>query len=322
MDILTDVINRVRLSGTVLFHYELGQPWNLALPQVPDAVFHYLRRGSATVAFQEGRTLRMVDGDFVLLPGGEPHVLRSGRRTKSLTLLDLDRQPAHLGVVRHGGEREPVSTLICGYFTMARPLRNNVLKLLPPVLHLRPEHDWFETILQRMVAESAVQRPGQCAVLARITEVLFVEVLRSWVRTLGPGEGGWLGAIADPQIGKALQLIHEQPERPWTLSELGRSAGLGRSAFAARFAKLVGQPVHRYLVARRMDEAAIMLESGDDAIARIASRVGYATTTAFSKVFHQHYGFTPGLYRARHGTGGASQESRQLPDAEPARFNK
>lgn len=156
-----------------------------------------------------------------------------------------------------------------------------------------------------MVSESAVQRPGQLAVLSRITEVLFVEVLRSWIKSLGPGEGGWLGAIADPHIGKALQLVHERPERPWTLSELGRHAGLGRSAFSARFARLVGQPVHRYLVARRMDEAALMLESSDDAIVRIATRVGYETTTAFSKVFRQHYGFSPGRYRARRGTGGA-----------------
>jgi AraC-like DNA-binding protein len=154
-----------------------------------------------------------------------------------------------------------------------------------------------------MVAEAAFQRPGQVAVLSRMTEVLFVEVLRSWIKSLGPGEGGWLGAIADRHIGKALQLIHEQPEHPWTLGALARHVGLGRSAFAARFTRLVGQPVYRYLVARRMDEAALMLESSDDAIARIATRVGYETTTAFSKAFKQHYSFSPGRYRARSGTG-------------------
>jgi Cupin len=101
-----------------------------------------------------------------------------------------------------------------------------------------------------MVGESAVQHPGQQAVLSRITEVLFVEVLRSWIGSLGPGEGGWLGAMADPHIGRALQPIHELPDRPWTLRELGRHAGFGRSAFSARFTRLVGQPVRRYLVAR------------------------------------------------------------------------
>jgi AraC-like DNA-binding protein len=297
VDILTDVLDRVRLSGTLLFHYELGRPWSVALPRFPDAVFHYLSRGSAIVTLEDGPTLQMADGDFVLVARGEPHVLCSGRRTKPVPLLDLDRRPAHLGVVRHGGDQEPFSTMICGYFSLSRPSRNSVLELLPPVLHLRPEHDWLETILQRMVGESAVQRPGQQAVLSRITEVLFVEVLRSWIGSLGPGEGGWLGAMADPHIGRALQLIHERPERPWTVRELGRYAGLGRSAFSARFTRLVGQPVYRYLVARRMDEAALLLASSDDAIARIAARVGYETTTAFSKAFHQHYGFSPSRYR-------------------------
>jgi AraC-like DNA-binding protein len=306
MDILTDVLNRVRLNGTLLFHYELGHPWRLALPQFPDAVFHYLWKGSASVALEKGRTVRMAAGDFVLVARGEPHVVWSGRRTKTFSLLDLDQRPAHLGVVRHGGAQEPVSTMICGYFSLSRPSENSVLELLPPILHLRPDHDWLETILQRMVGESAIQRPGQEAVLSRITEVLFVEVLRSWIKSLGPGDGGWLGAIADPHIGKALQLIHERPGQPWTLPELGRRAGLGRAAFAARFTRLVGQPVHRYLVARRMDEAALMLESSNDAIARIATRVGYETTTAFSKMFRLHHGLSPGRYRARKGTAAVS----------------
>jgi AraC-like DNA-binding protein len=270
MDTLTEVLHRVRLTGTLLFHYEFGRPFNVELPQFPDAVFHYLRKGSATIELREGPKLRMADGDFVVITDGSPHVVRSGK-AKPLLLLDLDRQPAHLGVVRHGGEQGPVSTLICGYFTLTGPARSNFLELLPQVLHFRPDHDWLEMILQRMVTESAIQHPGQCAVLARLTEVLFVEVLRSWTKSLGPGEGGWIGAIADPHIGKALQLIHEQPGRPWTLRELGRSAGLGRSAFAARFKKLVGQSVYRYLVARRMDEAALMLETSNDTIARIAS---------------------------------------------------
>jgi AraC-like DNA-binding protein len=299
MDILSDVLNRVRLSGTLLFHYELGRPWNIELPQCQDAVFHYLRSGSASVVLQEGRTLQLTDGDFILIARGEPHILRSGRRTKSLSLVDLDRHPAHVGVVRHGGDRGPISTLICGYFSLKQPARNNVLQLLPPILHLRPENDWLETILQRIVTESAVGHPGQCAIMARMTEVLFVEVLRAWMKSLVAGEGGWLAALADPPIGKALQLIHNEPWRPWSIRELGRCSGLSRSAFAARFTKLVGQPMHRYLVSRRMEDAALMLETGNEAISRIAIRVGYATTAAFSKVFQKHYGTSPGRYRAR-----------------------
>jgi len=300
MDILAEVLDRVRLGGTLLFHYELGCPWNLALPAFPDAVFHYLSRGSATLTLRQGQKVRMTEGDFVLVTRGEPHNIYSDRKTKPFPLLELDRLPAHLGVVRHGGGATPFSTMICGHFTLSRPSRSSLLELLPPILLLKPavDHDWLETILQRMVSESALERPGQSAVLSRMTEMLFVEVLRSWIKSLRPGEGGWLGAMADRHIGRALQLIHERPDRPWTLRDLGRRVGLGRTAFSARFTKLVGQPMHRYLIAHRMEVAASLLESSDEAIAQIATRVGYETAAAFSKLFHRHQGLSPGRYRA------------------------
>jgi AraC-like DNA-binding protein len=319
MDILAQVLDRVRLGGSLLFHYELGHPWSLALPAFPYAVFHYLSRGSATLALEQGRKLRMTEGDFVVITRGEPHVIYSDRRTKPFPILDLDRAPAHLGAVRHGGSAEPFSRMICGHFTLSRRSRGSVLELLPPVLLLKPtaDGDWLEAILQRMVSESALERPGQRVALSRMTEVLFVEVLRSWIKSLGPGEGGWLGAMADPHIGRALQLIHERPDRPWTLRDLGHRVGLGRSAFSARFTKLVGQSMHRYLIERRMAEAAFLLESSDDGIARIATRVGYETAAAFSKLFHRHNGLSPGRYRAARRSGGGRRH-RHVLEAEVA----
>jgi AraC-like DNA-binding protein len=310
MDMLAEVFDRVRLGGTLLFHYELGHPWSLALPACPDAVFHYLSRGSATVALEQGQKLRMNGGDFVVVTRGESHVIYSDRRTKPFPIRDLDRPPARLGVVRHGGGASPFSTMICGHFTLSQPLRGRVLELLPPLLLLKPktDDDWLDAILQRMVSESAVERPGQRVALSRMTEVLFVEVLRCWIKSLRPGEGGWLGAMADPHIGPALQLIHEQPDQSWTLHDLGRRVGLGRSAFSARFTELVGQSMRRYLIARRMAEAAFLLESSDEGIARIASRVGYETAAAFSKLFQRHHGLSPGRYRTtRRSEGGRSQ---------------
>lgn len=300
MDILAEVLDRVRLGGTLLFHFELGHPWSLRLAQRPYAMFHYLSRGSATLALEEGREFRMTEGDLVVVTRGEPHVIYSDRQTTPVPVTDLARPPAHPGVVRHGGGEQPSSTMICGNFTVARPSRGSVLELLPPVLRLKPTEDggWLETILKRMVSESALERPGQGVALSRLTEVLFVEVLRSWIKSLGPGEGGWLGAMGDPHIGPALRLIHERPDRPWTLGDLGQSVGLGRSTFSARFTKLVGQPMYRYLIARRMAEGALLLETSDEGIAQIATRVGYETATAFSKVFHRHHGLSPGRYRA------------------------
>lgn len=167
--------------------------------------------------------------------------------------------------------------------------------------------DWLEALLKRMVTECELGLPGQMAALSRMTEMLFVEVLRSWTRSLRPGEGGWLGALRDPHIGKALQLIHERPDQPWTLRELGQRVGLGRSAFAGRFTTLVGQPMNRYLIAHRMEEAASLIESSDDGIAEIAARVGYETTSAFSKLFRRYHGTSPGRFRTAGRTTSHSQ---------------
>ena len=162
------------------------------------------------------------------------------------------------------------------------------------------------------MSESATERPGQRVALSRLTEVLFVEVLRSWIASLSPGQGGWLGAISDPHIGPALKLIHENPERPWTLSDLGQRVGLGRSVFSARFTKLVGQSMHRYVIERRMAEAAFLLETSDESIAQIANRVGYETAAAFSKLFHRRNGQSPGRYRAAHRADGGRAQSDGL----------
>ena len=314
MDVLAQVLDRVRLGGTLLFHFELGHPWNLELPERPYALFHYLSRGSATLALEEGRDLDLSEGDFVVVTRGEPHTIYSDRQAEPLSILDIDRPSARLGVVRHGGGAQPVSTMICGNFTVSRPSYGALLELLPPVLLLKPTADggWLEATLQRMVSELAVERPGQAVALSRLTEVLFVEVLRSWIKTVSPGEGGWLGAMADPHIGPALRLMHEHLDRPWSLHDLGRRVGLGRSAFSARFTKLVGQPMHRYLIAHRMMEAAFLLEASDEPIARIASRVGYETAAAFSKLFRRHHGLTPGRYRAARRSRDGRREEEVL----------
>jgi AraC-like DNA-binding protein len=300
MDMLAEMLDRVRLGGTLLSHFELGHPWNLALPARPYPLFNYLSRGSATLALEDGQKLRITEGDFVVITRGEPHVIYSDRRAKPLAILNFDSPAERLGVFRHGGGARPLSTLLCGNFTVSRPLCSDLLELLPPVLLLKPtaERDWLGLILQRMVTESAVELPGQRGALLRLTEVLLVEVLRSWIASLRPGEGGWLGASLDPHIGPALKLIHKQPDWPWTLRDLGHRVGLSRSAFSARFTQLVGRSLRRYLIARRMAEAAFLLESSDDGIARIASRVGYETVAAFSKLFHRSHGQSPGRYRA------------------------
>jgi AraC-like DNA-binding protein len=310
MDILTQVLDRVRLGGTLLFHFELGHPWHLELPARPYALFHYLSQGSATLALEQGEEIQMTEGDFVVVTRGQYHVFYSDRRAEPLRIMEIHRSSPRLEFIRHGSRAKPLSTMLCGNFRVSRPMFGSVLELLPPVLLLKPTADrgWLEAILRRMISESALARPGQGVALSRLTEVLFVEVLRSWIASLSPGQGGWIGALSDPHIGPALKLIHESPERPWSLSDLGQRVGLGRSVFSARFTRLVGQSMHRYVIERRMAEAAFLLETSDEPIARIASRVGYETAAAFSKLFHRHHGSSPGRYRAARRLDGSHKQ--------------
>ena len=122
MDILAHVLDRVRLGGTLLFHFELGHPWRLELPERPYALFHYLSQGSATLALGQEQEIQMTEGDFVVITRGEPHVFFSDRRAKPLRIIDIDRSSSRLGVVRHGSRTKPLSAMICGNFTVSRPL--------------------------------------------------------------------------------------------------------------------------------------------------------------------------------------------------------
>src|SRR5271168_4184054 len=148
MDVLAEVLDRVRLGGTLLFRFELGHPWSLALPARPYALFHYVCRGSATLVLEQGRKFDMTKGDFVVVTRGEPHLIYSDRRTKPLPIVDLDRSPGHLTSVRHGDSAQPHSKMICGNFTISRPSNGSVLELLPPVLLLKPtaDRDWLGLI--------------------------------------------------------------------------------------------------------------------------------------------------------------------------------
>ena len=153
MDILAQVLDRVRLGGTLLFHFELGHPWHLELPARPYALFHYLSQGSATFALGQEQEIQMTEGDFVVITRGEPHVFYSDRRAKPLRIVDIDRSSPRLRFVRHGILAKPLSAMLCGNFTVSRPTFGSVLELLPPVLSLKPTADggWLEAILRRMM---------------------------------------------------------------------------------------------------------------------------------------------------------------------------
>jgi AraC-like DNA-binding protein len=203
-------------------------------------------------------------------------------------------------VIRHGGGGAETQ-LICGSFQFENAAESPLLSLLPSLIHIRGNgseaEDWLASTLQLLAFEARQARPGAKTVISRLTEIIFVQAVRAWMENQPAGQRGWLGALRDPQIGTALELIHHAPERPWSVATLAREVAMSRSPFAARFTALVGEPPLAYLTHWRMHRAARLLRSDSLSVGEVAERVGYESAAAFSKAFKRCFGQAPGAYR-------------------------
>jgi AraC-like DNA-binding protein len=208
--------------------------------------------------------------------------------------------PAGCALVEHGGGGT-VSQFICGSFLFENAAGSPLLALLPPLIHVRRSEsepaEWLASTLQLLAYEARQTRPGAKAVISLLTEIIFVQAVRAWMEDQPAGEGGWLRALRDPQIGAALELIHRAPERSWSVAALAREVAMSRSPFAARFTALVGEPPLAYLTRWRMHRAARLLQSDHLTVSEIAELVGYESAAAFSKAFKRRFGVPPGAHR-------------------------
>jgi AraC-like DNA-binding protein len=201
-------------------------------------------------------------------------------------------------VLKHGGGG-PETDLICGAFDFRRPYGTTLLGSLPEWLHIRASEtaEWVESTIRLLSAETRRADEGTGAVIARLTEILFVQAVRAWLRGRPDAATGWLGALREPAIGRALQLIHQMPERAWTVASLAAEVGMSRSPFASRFTALVGTSPLAYLARWRMHVAADLLEGSTMSMSEIAERVGYASEAAFGRGFKKEFGVSPGAFR-------------------------
>lgn len=202
--------------------------------------------------------------------------------------------------MRGGGEGAE-TRLVCGSFRFERRDAHPLLELLPPLIHLRPAEapaaEWLEATLRFLAWETREAKPGTETIVSRLTDVVFVQVLRAWIEALPEGRGGWLGALRDRQVGAALALVHRAPERDFTNASLAAAVGMSRSRFAARFSALVGEPPLAYVSRWRLETAAGLLRDGALSLGEVAERVGYDSEAAFSKAFRRRFGSPPGAYR-------------------------
>ena len=307
MDVLSNVLALLRTKGTLYGRLELSSPFGFEFTGGP-GICLIVSRGSCFLA-ASGRDypVPLVAGDFVLLPEPQSYSLRSRldlpvRHIRTVTTLEAFRQ-SHLIAAGGGGS---LTSIIAGGFTFDTPESRWLVKHLPPVLHLSSTRDgtpeWFQATLQFVAMELANNLPGTAAVVDRLAEVLFIQALRLLVQPPYQDERpNWLRALAHPQIAKSMQLMHEAPERSWTVSELASSVSMSRSGFAKQFRELVGTPPSSYLTQWRLVRAANMICS--DVLttsSAVASAVGYESDSAFGKVFRRFMGVSPGRYRQDH----------------------
>ena len=334
MDVLSDVLRTVRLSGSVFFTAEFSSPWAIESPNadllagivLPAAehisLFHIVLEGGCLIDCDGFDGVTLEGGDVVMFPHGQCHTMRSGPQAQTTSLARVLRRP-HADAVPEvscggGGER---ARFICGYLNCTQRFAP-LFDALPAVLLVRRRADyrvvealggcehrsigvpdecsrWLDTTLRFAVNEARAARPGNAAMLARLTELMFVEIVREYMQLLTSRERGWLAALKDPTVGRALRLLHENPMRPWTVDALAHEVATSRSALAQRFTRLVGASPMRYLSGWRMHLAKQMLRDRTDNIQSIAERIGYDSEPAFNRAFKRATGRPPAAWRKR-----------------------
>ena len=307
MDVLTDVLYSLRLKGSLYCRSELSAPWALPFLKHEAAVFHVVERGECWLKLDdEPAPLRLSSGDVVLLPLGTAHQVGDAPTSPPFPPVYMDYDAYRECQRWHPNHPGPATVLLCGTFHFEHNECHPLLTLLPKLIHIPGEQgravEALDATLKLMSREAESSRPGAQLMLRRLADVLFVQVIRDWVEQQSDCAAGWLGALRDQQIGAALSAIHQQPARAWTVATLASEVAMSRSAFAARFMTLVGEPPLQYLTRWRMNVAARLLSEAELHMSEVASRVGYESAVTFSKAFKRQVGIAPGAYRrgARH----------------------
>jgi AraC-like DNA-binding protein len=310
-DPLGEALHVVRMDGGFYCRSELTAPWGLTLHPMPGFLwFHVVTAGRALLEVGGAEGLWLHAGDVALVPHGDGHGLRSEPGVPAPGVLELDREhPSECyEILRHGGGGSP-TVLICGAVSFDHPAARSLVGMLPPRIHVEASDGsratWMQGVFRLIAAEAREFRPGGEAVITRLSDVLVIQAIRAWIEASPSARTGWLGALQDPQIGRALTLIHRDPARAWTVATLATELAMSRSAFAARFTELVGEPVMHYVTRWRMHVAQHALETEGATVAQLADRLGYRSEAAFARAFKRVVGMPPGAVRR----GGATAQA-------------
>ena len=316
MDAFSEILSGVKLNGAVFFSAEFSAPWGYSTPptnvmvatHAPGAehlvLYHLVIEGGAFIELMDGRSMALSAGDIVIFPHGDPHHMTSGKEATgpfpnygiATKIKSRDLSPLRAG---GGGE---ISRFVCGYMTCDPHLSRPILNGLPPVFKVNIRTDrsgqWLENSILHLVEEAASGRIGSDAMLAKLSEAMFVDTLRRYVASLPEQQTGWLTGARDPVVGKSLGLLHSRMAHPWTIADLAEQVGISRSALVDRFTRYLSEPPMAYLTRWRLQVAARSLEKTSRGVAEIAAEVGYESEAAFNRAFKREFGQPPGRYRS------------------------
>ncbi|MCX7154868.1 MAG: AraC family transcriptional regulator [Rhodocyclales bacterium] len=313
-DLLSDLLGSMRLSGMVMFRADFREPWAVITPDSTQLArvlpfrtehiipFHVIAAGGCWLEMPGGEPVWLREGDAVLLPYGDGHRL-GGRQTATAVHVGqlLPRLVAsELQVVRHGGEGDAAS-IICGFLQCDELLFRPFLRHLPALLHVspgdNPDDNWLAGTIRHTAREASAPMAGSRSMLPRLTELMFVEILRKHIQQLSADEVGWFAAFNDPVVGAALKFLHGAPLHDWSVAELARRVGASRTVLAERFKYFLDQPPMHYLAGWRLRLAAQELKTTDLPLKTIAEHSGYESEAAFGRAFKRQFGAAPGDWR-------------------------
>lgn len=313
-DLLSDLLGSMHLSGAVFLRTEFLEPWSILTPDACQLArmlslrsertipFHIVAQGDCRLDMEGSEPVWLNEGDAVLLPYGTAHTLSGHKPVTTVPVGTLVPPPPwdDILTLRHGGVGT-VTRLVCGFLQCDDLLFHPILRHLPSLIHVRPTVEpvdaWLAATIRHTAYEVSHSYPGARCMLPRLTELLFVEILRKHMQGLSEDEVGWFSALQDPVAGSALRFLHAAPLAPWDVDSLARRVGVSRSVLSAHFRHLLGQPPMQYLTHWRLLLAAQALKTSNQPLKRIADLSGYESEAAFSRAFKRQFSLPPAEWR-------------------------
>ncbi len=302
-DPLGETLHLLRLTGTLYCRSELTAPWGIDLPAFDDCMmFHIVTAGHCWLDLEGEEPRLLQQGSLALVPHGNGHCLRSSPQEEAVPLFDIpvDKVSDRYEIMRHGGTGE-LTQLTCCVVRFDHVAGQQLIKLLPKVLQVNSwaedEDSWLQSTLRFIAREAREPKPGGETVITHLADILIIQAIRSWIDSASDADLGWLAALRDNQIGRAIAAIHREPEKNWSVASLAREVGMSRSGFSAGFTNLVGESAMRYLTQWRMQLARVQLQETTDTLSVLAHRLGYQSEAAFCRAFKRVFGVSPGSVR-------------------------